>query len=535
MNWHSFQVRFYASLVAIGVITAVVTTTKMSNAKRELAESLIEQSLWQASENYFDSINTLMISGLMANRKILQEKMISHDEIVSARVIRSQLVSDLFGPGFSDQTVQDKIDERALSGEKFSILTEKNGVREMTVLLPIYASNDYAGTNCLNCHATAKEGDVLGAIRITSSLAAVDARITRKVWNSAIWQLAILIVGFLLLWLFTRQTIVKGLSHLKTDLRRLAHDLDFSVKFPSDRKDEIGYVYSSLQNLVEAVHQSLLTVVTSSKDVLSVSKKVKSGADETEEAVSEQKLGTDSVATAVDEMDASASEVRDRTKVASDKSNTASALTQEGIALSDETQRGLQILLTDVNHSADVIHRLDDKTQSVNSILETISGIAEQTNLLALNAAIEAARAGEQGRGFAVVADEVRTLATRTRESTAEIQSTLNALQEEARNAVDSMSRSSKQAEKQSHEVKLLAEKLKDVAMHVEEMNDLNFQIAQATEQQNETAEEINRNTSKIREVADHSESVALSSKSYSRELVTLAEQLADSIQRFKL
>lgn len=199
------------------------------------------------------------------------------------------------------------------------------------------------------------------------------------------------------------------------------------------------------------------------------------------------------------------------------------------------TEARINQLAQDVRQAVEQVSQLQNQTLEVGKVLEVISSIAEQTNLLALNAAIEAARAGEAGRGFAVVADEVRTLATRTHDSTDEIKCTIEKLQSEAAHTVQAMSAYCEEADDRALQVKKVAQALKDISNQMHEINDLNVQIADATEQQNLAAEEINHSVISIRDNAEESLKDAHRSKHVSEELLTLARSLDEQVRSFKV
>lgn len=217
----------------------------------------------------------------------------------------------------------------------------------------------------------------------------------------------------------------------------------------------------------------------------------------------EQQAETDQIATAVNQMAASIQEVASNAQHAADAAGRADSETSSGQRLVVHTSQSITALEGEIRQAAQVIHELEGQSNEISKVLDVIRGIAEQTNLLALNAAIEAARAGEQGRGFAVVADEVRSLAARTQQSTTDIQSMISALQERAQSAVTVMEKSSRQAHTSVAHAEEAATALDGIGLRVNEITDMNAQIATAVEQQGAVSEDINRSINNIRDAAD--------------------------------
>jgi methyl-accepting chemotaxis protein len=230
--------------------------------------------------------------------------------------------------------------------------------------------------------------------------------------------------------------------------------------------------------------------------------------------------------------------VQEVARNAADASNAADAADTEasnGALVSTEAIGGIESLVSEVNSAAQVIRNLEQDSENIGSVLDVIRGIAEQTNLLALNAAIEAARAGEQGRGFAVVADEVRTLASRTQQSTQEIQDMILRLQDGAANAVKVMEGAQNKAQVSSDSVEKAAESLAAIAGSVSAINDMNTMIASAAEEQSAVAAEMQTNMNNIREVADRSADGAQQTAQASEELARLAAEQQALMAAFKM
>ena len=252
-------------------------------------------------------------------------------------------------------------------------------------------------------------------------------------------------------------------------------------------------------------------------------------------SIQQQAIETDLVATAMTEMTATVQEVARSASQAAQKADDADQHSQEGVQHASSAAGGLQGLTQAVQNVSEIVSQLDTDTQNIGSVLDVIKSIAEQTNLLALNAAIEAARAGEQGRGFAVVADEVRTLAGRTQDSTQEIQQLIENLNSTVAQAVSVMDHSEQSANDSEGLVSKAIDSLSSIADQVNGLTDINAQIASAVEQQGAVSEEINKNIVQISDGAENVLSGSYSAGNAAESLSTQSRNLSEMIQRFKL
>ncbi len=292
--------------------------------------------------------------------------------------------------------------------------------------------------------------------------------------------------------------------------------------------DAFNTVGEQFQLVIKQIIQSTQSFSASTSQLQNVTMQTSAGA-------SEQQLQTDQVVSAVTEMAATVQEVARSAENAADAARIADERVKEGNQIVAETISSINDLSREVEGAADVIHGLETESQEIGSVLDVIRDIAEQTNLLALNAAIEAARAGEQGRGFAVVADEVRTLASRTQTSTQEIQSMIERIQQSAGNAVSTMESGRTQTQTSVKKATKAGHALEAINESVGTISDMNAQIASAAEEQSAVAEEINRNMVEIRQITEQTATGAKQTASGSEELANAANQLGNMVKRFTL
>lgn len=530
----SLAKKINVALVVIGLVFLTTTIFFFYDDEKVLAEHFVEKNLESLALNYFDSVNTMMLTGTIANRKIIQDKIISQDDIIEARILRAPALTKTFGPGHDDQSAKSTFEQQGLLGTKAFKQFNQDGKRVMSFIMPITASDNYRGTNCLSCHQV-DNGEILGAVKITYDLSFVDQTITNSITKATLLQLLITVISFGLLSYTLKHLVFVRLQKLQSTIKDVEDNLDLNQKIKVTHHDELGAVSSALNNMMHTFKQSFLSIADATTKLTLSAQNVDEISSLTRAAVLEQKNGTDSVAAAINELDASANEVQHNTQKAADKSVSANERASKGLLLVKQAKEGIDQLRDKVINNTDMITVVSNKTNEVSTILEVITAIAEQTNLLALNAAIEAARAGEQGRGFAVVAGEVRSLATRTRESIDQIQLTIGALQQDAKNAVDSMNDASEQAQEKAEDVANVADLLVDITTEIKELDELNCQISDAAKQQNLAADEINVNVVNISDVAEKSSADAIRGKEISEHLLALSNDLGEQLAKFKL
>jgi methyl-accepting chemotaxis protein len=336
------------------------------------------------------------------------------------------------------------------------------------------------------------------------------------------WLLVLVIVGPLNIMVAAMKNIAEG-------------EGDLTERLKAKGRDETAELARAFNQFIAKVHTTISQVAGSTSQLAAAAEQMSVVTNQTNDGVNKQKLETDQVATALTEMTATVQEVAKHAESAAETANQADAQAAEGKSVVSKTVESINTLATEVENAANVIQNVEKDSEEIGSVLEVIQSIAGQTNLLALNAAIEAARAGEQGRGFAVVADEVRSLASRTQKSTEEIRHMIERLQTGSHDAVSVMEAGRNKAQDSVEQAAKAGKVLENIINAVEEINSMNNQIATAAHQQGIVAEEINQNVVNITHIADEtSEGTSQLSKS-GIELAHLAQDLQVLIGQFKI
>ncbi|MDF3196292.1 methyl-accepting chemotaxis protein [Pseudomonas sp. 1928-m] len=363
----------------------------------------------------------------------------------------------------------------------------------------------------------------------------IDERISTII-TSIMVIAAVLLVVFGIVGVVLSNTFLRPLQQIKDNLDDIAAgEGDLTRRLPINGDDELGQLAGSFNRFVEKIHGLVRQIVDMTGQLTELVGQVSAQAQRSEEAMERQRHETDQVATAINEMSAAAHEVAQSAQGAAEAAQKTDTEGQAAKKVVDGSIERIHTLVQDIRDSGVSLDTLQKDVSSIVSVLDVIRSIAEQTNLLALNAAIEAARAGEAGRGFAVVADEVRALASRTQQSTQEIQGMIDRLQKGTQDAVTAMRRSSDAGDVTSEQANRAGTSLDAIAQLIGTINAMNAQIASAAEEQTAVAEEINRSVHKIAVAVDSVADETQQGAQTARNLAGLGERLGSLVRQFRI
>ncbi|MEE4743592.1 methyl-accepting chemotaxis protein [Pseudomonas alliivorans] len=377
--------------------------------------------------------------------------------------------------------------------------------------------------------ATAASADELAAAQVVSA---------KREQNTAVMQLlsvalVVLLIGVFAAFIITRQITVP-LNDTVIAARRIAEG-DLTHDTATTRQDELGLLQNTMQHMTVSLRGLIGGIGNGITQIATAAEELSAGSEQTSAGVAQQKNEVDQVATAMNEMASTVQEVARNTEDASKAAKQASERAAHGSSVVQHATREIGQLAGEVKELGQAMQRLTEDSGKIGSVIDVIKAVAEQTNLLALNAAIEAARAGEQGRGFAVVADEVRSLAQRTQNSTTEIEALIQALQQGTSAASGLMDASLQRTEGTVVLARQAEQALVEINQSIGTIEQMSQQISASAEQQSAVTEEINRSVLSVRDIADQSAAATEQSAASTVELARLGSDLQNMVARFRI
>jgi len=417
------------------------------------------------------------------------------------------------------------------------IKTEEKNNRQ---IVRVAIADTMIAQSCVNCHNSHPDtpknnwelGDVRGVLEVSVDIQEIidEGQVTAL---KIVAILSLILMTIVILMIIKFRGINVRLKGFGESLSNSARG-DLTTKADSSGSDEISIVCQQYNELVSSTKTTIFAITEASENLLSEAQQLHSASEESNNSVTQQKMETEQVASAMEQMSSAIQEV-------------ASSITNSTVAIQhadEEAQNGSQIvtdaissinaLAQEVSNAVSVIQQLEQDSNQIGSVLDVIGGIAEQTNLLALNAAIEAARAGEQGRGFAVVADEVRTLAGRTQQATSEIKNMIEKLQAGVKDAVIVMNKSGSYTEDSVSKATSAGDVLNEITNTVTTINDMSGLIASSAEEQSAVAGEVSKNVTRMNQGAEQSMNAMEKATKASEKVEQLAVDLQGLAHKFK-
>lgn len=416
----------------------------------------------------------------------------------------------------NSQAVEDALSD----GEGFLTFTDYRNIEVMSAFAPL----DFAGMNWV----------ILSEVDVKEALEPVAVLRSNMQMNVIIFALGALVLSVGLgIWI--ARSITNPIQQVSDQVQQVARDLDFREQLPEKGDHELRELAVSVNTLVSGLRENLSSVLEATHKLSSNAEDIKGMTGEIAQAAEQQAQESTMVATAATEMQSTSQEVARNAATTADNTRDSLESAQQAQQLSVNSSEMSEVLSAEMAHVSELLQQVARESESIGAVLDVINGIAEQTNLLALNAAIEAARAGEQGRGFAVVADEVRQLAQRTQSATTEIDQMISSLQGRSQEAVTAMEKDKQITAEFVTGSQHIAESIGHVAELVSSIADMNIQVATAAEEQTSVVDEISHNAENISDVAGLNSERSSRLLSNADQLDQLAKQLQDVVANYQV
>lgn len=511
-------------LVTAGILITICVTG--SRTEKIVIDEVKNSALNGYRDTVLNSLTAMMIGGKYreAHMPFLEQMR----QVVELKVLRTEATDKDFGKGDPEDYKADSVETEVMNTGKERIVIEGDRIRG---IYPYIAKASFMGKNCLECHKVS-EGTVLGAVSISIPLTESFSRIRKLQYLFAILGvIGILSVAVLVVFIFNYTH--RPLAILMEKLERLSEG-HLNIHLEHDSKDEVGQISNNVRGVLEYFTKMVDAIMISTSKILPEIDVLRSMSEKTSRGAKNQSDRISEIATAAEEMSQTIIDISRNASSASDTSSEALRMAENGKQVADGAITTVNSVYTSTIELSSMIGKLNNSVMEIGSIVTVIKDIADQTNLLALNAAIEAARAGEQGRGFAVVADEVRKLAEKTIKATNEVSKKIGIVQAESEETSRSMSDASDKVTKSTEYIKDVGSSLDAILFSVQEVKDQITRIAVAVDEQSSTSMDVVSNVEKTASVTKDMEKMAADVMKEVSLLVTVTEELRESTRSVK-
>ena len=509
-----------------------------SHSQRETAIEEAKEFSLAIHQMTMSSLTGMMLTGTIAQRAVFLDQVKQADNITSLKVLRGEAVAKQFGQGSTEESGADEIEKQVMQSAKpyYQVLREGGeGKESLRAVIPVTASKNYLGKDCLMCH-TVPEGTVLGAVSMKISLDKVNQSVAE--FRNRIFLAALLIslplLGFI--YLFIRRFVTNPLEEMTHGLHDIAEgEGDLTRRLKVRSTDEIGEASDLFNQVMEKFGHLVRQVNNSARQVSAAARQLTLGAQQVVNSSAQQRDKSAATAAAVEEMASSISTVAqstDEVQHLSEQSQERSHQGNESISL---LVGEIDQVESAVKEIADAVHEFTRSTASIHAMTKQVKDIAEQTNLLALNAAIEAARAGEQGRGFAVVADEVRKLAEKSSQSASQIDTVTQSLAQQSVTVDQAIERGLSHLLSSQDSMETVAIVLSQANSSVNEVGSKVADVAVIAERQRTASSAVTANVEAIAAMAAENSLAVGQTANAAQHLEQLAESLQNTVSRFKV
>jgi len=528
-------------LTAVIWLMLIVAWTTMiiweTQVNRDTAIDQAKDFAATVNEMTMAGLTGMMITGTVAQRDVFLDQIKELSAVRDLKVLRGEATAKLYGPGHAAERATDAAESAALASGEAVMRVERDDQygEHLRVVLPARASSNYLGKDCLICHQV-PEGAVLGAVSMRISLDKVNAAVDsfrNKIFLFA-FLVSIPLLGFVVL--FVRSFVSRPLSHLTDSLSDIARgEGDLTRRLDVRGQDEIGLTANTFNQMMSTIGGLVKQVSQSAEAVAQSARGLSQSAERVAASSHLQNDQSVSAAGAVEEMLGNITHIASSTENVRDRSRESLVRSQEGKSSLEQLIGEVSHVQEAVRHMAESVSAFVDSTQSITTMTQEVREIAEQTNLLALNAAIEAARAGEQGRGFAVVADEVRKLAEKSARSASEIDEITQQITQQSQSVQKSIQRGIEHLDSSRKAADVVSDVLDAANASVSEVGEGLDRIAAATEEQRRGSEQVTSNIEAIASMAKENNYAIEETVQAAQELERLAAGLQESVSHFRV